>query len=97
MVPVVLVPVASVQRRLVIEPVAALTPPLTAMEDAFTFAKFAVPLTLRLDEVTPPKKVTATEVVAPRPVTVAKVSASAPAGGQFVPSDKQTSKPLTTT
>lgn len=41
---------------------------------------------LRLVVVTPPKKVTATEVVAPLPVTVARVSASAPAGGQLVPS-----------
>lgn len=41
---------------------------------------------LRLLVVTPPKNVTATDVVAPRPVTVASVSASAPAGGQLVPS-----------
>lgn len=52
---------------------------------------------LRFDVVTPPKKVTATDVVAPRDVTLAKVSASAPAEGQLVPSERQTSKPLTKT
>lgn len=52
---------------------------------------------LRFDVVTPPKNVTATLVVAPRPVTVARVSASAPAGGQLVPFERQTLKPPTNT
>lgn len=52
---------------------------------------------LRLVVVTPPKNVTATDDVAPRAVTVASVSASPAEGAQFVPFERQTSKPLTKT
>lgn len=74
LVEVVLVPVAFVQTRPVIEPVAAEIPPETLTLEAFTVAKLAVPLTLIFEDVTPPKNVTGTEVVAPRAVTMASVS-----------------------
>lgn len=91
LVPVVLVPVALVQERPVIEPVAAVNPPLIATDEALIVARLDVPETFKFELVTPPKKVTATEDVAPRPVTKARVSASAASAAQFVPSSRQTS------
>lgn len=86
---VTFVAVALVVIRPAIEPVAALNPPLTFMDEAFTLAKLAVPLTLIFEDVTPPKKVTATEVVAPRAVTIANVSVEY-MDTQFVPFARQT-------
>lgn len=53
---------------------AAIMPFVEETLEAFTFAKFAVPLTLIFEDVTPPKNETGTEVVAPRAVIAAKVS-----------------------
>lgn len=86
---VTLVAVAFVVTRPAIEPVAAEIPPETFTLEAFTLAKLAVPLTLILEDVTPPKNVTATEVVAPRAVTMASVSVEY-IETQFVPLARQT-------